>query len=276
MDEATKAALNEIRLNKPRTVKIPGMEECRELVSGFTTRFGGVSEGPFASLNMNFFRDDPRENVAENFRLFSQDTGVAMENMVLSRQVHGVDILRVTEEHKGMGITRERSYGPVDGLATDIPGIMLVTYYADCVPIYLYDPAKRAICLSHSGWRGTLSDMAGASVSAMTKWFGSDPGDIRASLGPHIGLCCFEVDGELAEAFFIAFPQSAGSARDCGGGKWRLDLGSIIRESLVKHGINAAHIRDSGICTKCCHDIFFSHRGSGGLAGTGAAYLMMR
>lgn len=272
----TRAQLQRIRLNRPRIIDIPGMNEFPELIRGFTTRFGGVSRAPYESLNLNFFKEDDPSRVRENFRLLSRELGVPPEDMVLSKQVHGCSILRVDDSHRGMGIVRERSYGPVDGLTTDVPGIMLVTYYADCVPLYFYDPVKKAICLSHSGWKGTLLDIAGESVKAMEAHYNSCPGDIRVSIGPHIRSCCFEVGDDVAALFFERYLWSEKSARKGQGGKWVLDLEDIIQESLLTLGIQKRHIFGCQICTKCECDVFFSHRGSGGSTGTGAALLMMR
>lgn len=272
----TQTQLRRIRLERPRIIDIPGMKEYPELVQGFTTRFGGVSRGPYESLNLNFYREDDPSRVMENFRLLSGELGVPLEDMVLSKQVHGCRILRVDDFHRGMGIVRERSYGPVDGLTTDIPGIMLVTYYADCVPLYFYDPVRKAICLSHSGWKGTLLDMAGESVKAMETYYASRPEDIRIGIGPHIRSCCFEVGDDVAGLFFDRYPWAEKTARKSQRGKWHIDLENIIRESLLTYGIIAEHICSCQICTKCEHDVFFSHRGSGGRTGTGAALLMMR
>ena len=139
----TRAQLQRIRLKRPRIIEIPGMKDIPELLQGYTTRFGGVSQAPYESLNLNFYKEDDPSRVMENFRLLSEELGVPLEDMVLSKQVHGSRILRVYNAHRGMGIVRERSYDPVDGLTTDIPGIMLVTYYADCVPLYFYDPVRK-------------------------------------------------------------------------------------------------------------------------------------
>ena len=123
---------------------------------GFSTRLGGVSSGDFASLNLSFDRGDDPEAVRENFRRIGAAIGVRCEDMVLSQQTHTTNIRLVTEEDRGKGITKERDYTDVDGLVTNVPGICLVTSYADCVPLYFVDPVKKAIGLSHSGWRGTV------------------------------------------------------------------------------------------------------------------------
>lgn len=272
----TRAQLQRIRLKRPRIIEIPGMKDIPELLQGYTTRFGGVSQAPYESLNLNFYKEDDPSRVMENFRLLSEELGVPLEDMVLSKQVHGSRILRVYNAHRGMGIVRERSYDPVDGLTTDIPGIMLVTYYADCVPLYFYDPVRKAICLSHSGWKGTLLEMAGESVKTMEAHYHSRPENIMVSIGPHIRVCCFEVGEDVAGLFFEKWPWSEKLAKKSHGDKWFLNLEDIVRRNLLTHGIRAENIYGCQICTKCEHDVFFSHRGSGGNTGTGAALLMMR
>jgi len=267
--------LEQVKRCKARILPIKGLNDA-SLCMGFTTRFGGVSEAPYNSLNLNFFREDDPEAVRQNFELFSEDVGVSLEAMVLSRQVHSSRIIRVGSEHKGMGILRDRSYGPVDGVATEEKNLMLVSYYAACVALYFYDPQKNAICLSHSGWKGTLQDIAGASVGFMAEAFGSRPEDIMMSFGPHIGSCCFEVGDDVAEAFFSTYSWSKDSACRNQAGKWMLDLEAIITGSLIQKGLKKENITGCPICTRCEHEVFFSHRGSGGKTGTGAAFLMMR
>ena len=267
---------NDAEQKYTRVISIPGMGDYPELIQGFTTRYGGVSKGDYATLNLNFFKEDDPANVMQNFMLLSEDVGVGIENMVLSKQVHENKILRVKNEHRGMGIIRQRTYGPVDGLSTDIPGIMLVTVYADCVPLYFYDPVKRAICLSHSGWKGTLLDIASESVTFMVSHYHSRLEDIQVSFGPHIKACCFEVGEDVAQSFFSTFSWAIDTAKRGIEGKWLLDLEKIITGSLKKQGITAQHITDSRHCTRCEKDTFFSHRGSSGKTGTGAAFLMIR
>ena len=168
---------------------------------GFSTRLGGVSSGDFASLNLSFDRGDDPEAVRENFRRIGAAIGVRSEDMVLSQQTHTTNIRLVTEEDRGKGITKERDYTDVDGLVTNVPGICLVTSYADCVPLYFVDPVKKAIGLSHSGWRGTVGKIGRKTVEMMTEQFGSDPKDILAAVGPSVCVDCYEVSGDVIERF---------------------------------------------------------------------------
>jgi len=269
-------ALDDIRLKKCRTIPVPGFNRFPELLGGFTTRYGGVSTGAYASLNLNFNRSDAPEIVMENYRLLGEELGVALDSMVLSHQVHDNRVMPITREHAGMGLVRERSYTRVDGLCTQEKGLMLVTHYADCVPLYFYDPDKQVIALSHSGWKGTLLDIGGETLRVLEETYACKPEHIHVAFGPHIRSCCFEVDEDVARPFREKYPWAEDYSRRREDGKWLLDLEAIITQALVARRVPREQIYGNKACTRCHHDIFFSHRGSGGHTGTGAAYLMMR
>ncbi len=262
------------KYNRPY-IGIPALCAFPDLIHGFTTRFGGVSTGDYATLNLNFNRPDPQINVKTNYDILSNDLGVPLNNMVLSHQVHDKKILKVKKEHSGMGIVRERSYESIDGLITQETGLMLVTYYADCVPIYFYDPVKKVIGLSHSGWRGTLLNVGGETLKVMEESYGCFPEDVFIAFGPHIKTCCFEVDEDVADAFEYQFAwcQEYITKR---AGKWIIDLEGIITKNLIIQGVSEEKISGCRVCTKCNSDVFFSHRGSQNQTGTGAALLMIR
>ncbi|MGI6084899.1 MAG: peptidoglycan editing factor PgeF [Acetivibrionales bacterium] len=257
-------------------ISIPALSAFPELIHGFTTRFGGVSTGEYASFNLNFNRLDPVTNVRKNYDILSNELGVPLENMVLSHQVHDKNVLIVRKEHKGMGIVRERSYKSIDGLITQETGLMLVTYYADCVPVYFYDPVKKVIALSHSGWRGTFHNIAGETLRTMVESFGCSPGNIYISFGPHIKKCCFEVDRDVSDSFLSAYSWAEKFMAQRKDRKWNIDLEGIIAHNLIIRGINKEKISGCRVCTKCNNDTFFSHRGCKNQTGTGAAFLMIR
>lgn len=135
---------------------------------------GGVSEGCYASMNLSFTKGDDPEKVRENYRRMADMLGMDMERMTLSFQTHTTNVRLVTEEDAGKGIVKERDYTDVDGLITNIPGITLVTFYADCVPLYFVDPVHHAIGLSHSGWRGTVHRMGRVTLKTMKEAFGQN------------------------------------------------------------------------------------------------------
>lgn len=257
----------------PMWVSIP-FDGYSNIKAAFTTRHGGVSSPPFDSLNLSFQRADSRENVMENFRRLSENLNIPMESMVLTRQVHGEVITVVNKSHCGMGLTRENEFGDTDGLVTAEPGIALVTFHADCAPVYLHDPVKHVIGLVHSGWRSTLLNISVKAVKRMEAEFGCRPKDIIAVVGPHIRQCCFEVDMDVYRLFAKVFPGMEDKMKPSGV-KWKIDLGGIIRQSLILAGLSGCNIHDVNHCTVCEKELFFSHRGGKGSSGTGAALLMM-
>ncbi len=265
-----------IRTEQRCFIEIPAFSVFPELIHGFTTRFGGVSTGDYSSFNLNFNRPDPKENVYENYRLLGQAVGVSLEDMVISYQVHDKTVMPVFSEHAGMGITKERSYRNVDGLATQEKDLLLVTHYADCVPLYFYDPVEKVMALSHSGWKGTLLDIGGETVAVLKEKYGCEPSNLHVAFGPHIKACCFEVGDDVAQPFKETFPWAEMYSTKTAKEKWLLDLEGIISQSLMRHGVSADHITGCKVCTRCHSDLFFSHRGSGGKTGTGAAFMMIR
>jgi len=240
----------------------------------FTTRHGGVSGYPFNSLNLSFYRGDNEENVKRNFELLSENTGIPMENMVLTKQVHGAEITLVDRRHCGMGLVRERTFGESDGLITADRNVALVTFHADCAPVYLYDCKKQVIGLVHSGWRSTLLKISAKAVNIMKTRFCCNAQDIYAVIGPCIRKCCFEVGPEVYEDFLKTFPGCS-DAFEYSDGKRRIDLAAIIKNTLVSEGVSPENVHDLNRCTTCEKELFFSHRGGGGRSGTGAAVFMM-
>ena len=204
----------------------PKLEETGAVKHLFTTRTGGVSSGIYATMNLSFSRGDDPLNVMENYRRIGEVLGTDPEHMVASRQTHTTNIHAVTEKDCGNGIGRASSYEDIDGLVTDVPGIALVTYYADCVPLYFVDPVHRAIGLAHSGWRGTVAKIGEVTVRRMQEEFGSDPSEIYGAVGPSICQDCYEVSEDVIEQFRAAFPQDKWDALFYGkpDGKYQLDL----------------------------------------------------
>ena len=168
----------------------PALLESGMVRHGFSTRMGGVSEGPYATMNFSFTRGDDPEAVRENYRRMAEALRVDMEKMVLTWQTHTTNVRVVSEEDLGKGIIKERDYRDVDGLVTDMPDVTLVTFFADCVPLYFLDKKNRAIGLSHSGWRGTVKRMGEKTLETMAEAFGTRPEDVTACIGPSICMDC--------------------------------------------------------------------------------------
>lgn len=245
---------------------------------GFSTRLGGVSDGCFSSLNLGFCRGDSREAVQENFRRIASAIGVRCEDMVFSQQTHTANVRAVTEKDRGMGIMRPLEYQNVDGLVTDIPGICLVTFYADCVPLFFLDPVKKAIGLSHSGWRGTVAKIGKATVEQMRQQFGSDPADILAAVGPSICQDCYEVSGDVIEKFQENFKSSYWNDLfyQKKNGKYQLDLWKANEIVFAEAGIRKEHMAVTNVCTHCNSAVLYSHREAGNDRGSLAAFLALK
>lgn len=244
---------------------------------GFTTRYGGVSEGIFSSLNLSFTRGDSAEAVLENYRRIGRKIGYHVEDFVASHQTHTTNIRIVSQEDKGKGIVTERDYENVDGLMTNEKDIVLFTYFADCVPLYFVDTVKKVIALSHSGWRGTVNRMGAKTVRKMVETYGCDRKDILCAIGPSICKACYEVSEDVAAEFRREFTTEEGEEflEDKGDGKYQLDLWKVNEIILVNEGIQKEQIENRRICTCCNKEMLFSHRGLQGRRGNLAAFLVI-
>ena len=255
------------------------LEDTGMVINGFSTRLGGASKGRFATMNFSYSRKDDPADVLENFTRMADALGVERDRMVVSYQTHPTNVRRVTREDEGKGVIRERDYRNVDGLITDVPGITLVTFYADCVPLYLVDPVHYAIGLSHSGWRGTVRRMGQVTMDAMKEAFGTRPEDVTACIGPSICRDCFEVGEEVAEAFADAFDPKYRDAlyrANAKPGKYQLDLWKANEIIFQEAGVPKEQIHTTNICTMCNSDYLFSHRRVGEERGNLAAFLSIR
>ena len=247
----------------------PLLENTGIVNHGFSTRLGGVSTGCFSSMNISLTRGDDPEAVKKNRELIAQAIGVEVADFTYTQQTHTTNVKRVYARERG------QSFPETDGMITDVPGICLVTSYADCVPLYFVDPVKKAIGLAHSGWRGTVAGMGACMVQFMREHFHSDPKDLIAAIGPSICVDCYEVSEEVAEQFREGFPEEVlqpGKAD----GKYQLDLWKANESILLKAGILPKHLTVTDVCT--CHnpEYLFSHRASHGQRGNLAAFLMLK
>lgn len=232
----------------------------------FTTRLGGVSPAPFDSLNFFERNGDTAENVAENYRLLGKAVGLNMSRAVGNRQVHGDTVRRIFAADAGRILYDERPYD-ADSLITDVPGLPLVAFSADCCTVLLHDPVRRCIGAVHAGWKGTALGVVRRAVEAMAAEFGSNGADIRAALGPSIGVCCFETDADVPEAVLAGFGPEAEPFIERRGSKFHVDLKGVNRAWLLRAGVEAAHIETHPDCTACRLDRYWSHRVLGARRG---------
>lgn len=247
------------------------------ITHGLSTKFGGVSNGQYKSMNLGFSGGDDKNNVFKNYEIFCKAIGIDSHSIVASAQDHNTYIRTVTKSDKGIGIYREKDLTSVDGLITNQAGVSLAIYFADCVPVLFVDPVKKVIAAAHAGWRGTVGLIAEKMVLKMLQQYGCNPEDILVGIGPSIGQCCYEVDKEVADKF------EKSNAFDCdeiirsvGNGKFMVNLQQANIQLLLKRGIRPENIACTDICTKCYKDLLFSHRATKGKRGVMAAVIQIK
>ncbi len=201
----------------------------------------------------------------------------SLTQLVASEQVHGRKVHIVRKEDMGRGsITLDTAIPGVDGLMTNVPGIMLSSYYADCVPLFFLDPIKKVIALAHAGWKGTLQKIADITLNRMKQEFSSDPASCLAAIGPAIGPCCFRVDRAVLEKFVQSFDDLDHFCFPEDEEKWFIDLPGLNEQQLIRSGILEEHITRSRLCTGCNNNTFFSYRKQNGQTGRQASFIMLK
>lgn len=257
-------------------LRFPAFDRFPELRHGYSTRLSGISTGYCSTMSFSEKCGDTPEQVRENFRRMSEAIGISPETLVLTDQIHEAAVIPVTEENCCDEYGRTTLQG-VDGIVTNKPGITLVCFTADCVPLFFYDPKRTVIGLSHAGWRGTVKEIGAETLRVMRENYGTDPADVHVAVGPSICPSCYEVDGEVINAF-----RRIGSgklARFVSAGKtenhYQLDLWQANKELLMLAGVPEAHISISGICTCCNRELLHSHRATGGKRGLLTGYLSL-
>ncbi len=260
----------------------PGIEQLDFVDHLFSTRIGGVSKGCFAQCNLSYTRGDEKEAVNENYRLIADALGhgKTLDDFVCTFQTHTTNIRVITEEDRGKGPARLRDYTDIDGLITNVPGIILGSFHADCPPVYLIDPVKRAIGLIHSGWKGTKGKIADKAVEMLHEHYGCSPEDLICAIGPSICGECYEISEDVAAEFNSSFTEKELS--DYGilipypNNKYRLYLWNAIKLTLMQAGVKEENIIVTDICTRCNPDLLFSHRIHGEKRGNLCAFLSIK
>lgn len=226
------------------------------------SRQGGISQPPYDSLNLSVSVPDQRTAVYANrataFGLFGRQN----DTVVHAHLVHGNSVERVTQANNGTWVEH------VDALITNEPGCALTMNYADCTPVFLYDPVQQAIGLGHAGWKGAVVDLPGAMVRAMRQQFGSDPAQLVAGIGPCIRWENYEVDEPLVGEVKAAFAEWETVLQKPGGkvnGRYHFNLPEANRQNLMRAGVQEIEL--SGFCTAARTDLFFSHRAEKGKTG---------
>ncbi|MCE3202536.1 peptidoglycan editing factor PgeF [Paenibacillus sonchi] len=257
----------------------PWRAEHAEITAGFTGRQGGIGKAPYDSFNCAFHVGDEPSDVLGNRTLLAESLGFTLQDWTCGEQTHGKDIAVVKADDRGRGsLDRASAFQGTDGLLTNVPGVLLTSFYADCVPLYFYDPLKKVVGLAHAGWKGTVAEIAAAMVARMETGYGSRPQDILAGIGPSIGDCCYEVDDyvmnhirQLEDGLKTA--AGSGPSQDLyrtsetDDRKSMLNLKEMNRRIMIKAGILPTHIECTSWCTSCNQDLFFSYRKENGVTG---------
>lgn len=246
------------------------LESTGAVSHGFTTKLGGASCGKVEGLNLGFRVGDNSAAVRENYKTVARDLEMPYKAIVASRQTHSTNIRVVTADDMGKGVSRESDIFDTDALITNCAQIPLVVFYADCVPILMFDTKKRAAAAIHSGWRGTADKIAEKTVRALAENFGSQPEDILAAVGPSIGPCCFECGAEVAELF----PDDIVSKNE--NGKFKVNLWQNIVRMFTDCGLRRENIEVFEQCTMCKSDIFYSYRKHKEKTGRMGAFIMIK
>jgi hypothetical protein len=247
------------------------------VVLGFTRRVAGLGS---ADGNIGYSAPRDQSDAWTMRQQWASAIGVDPEQFVTTGQVHGANVVRVETGHAGQGARPGSGrVGLADAMITDAPNVALLSLHADCLPIFLVDPVRRAIGVVHAGWRGTVVDVAGAAVRAMAESWGSEPGELLAVLGPAIGPCCYEVGAEVVDAWsaragdrttLALHPprrNRSGDGGDADQPSVHLDLAAANALLLNAAGVGDDQIERLNICTRCDADAWFSHRAQGATTG---------
>lgn len=263
----------------------PWRQRFEQLSVGFTTRHGGVGSVPYATLNCAYHVGDDPEVVLNNRRLVTGKLGYEAEAWTCGEQVHGKHVAVIKAEDRSRGLLdRQSALQDTDGLVTNVPGVLLTSFYADCVPLYFYDPVQQAVGLAHAGWKGTVAGIAVSMMETMEREYGSRRQDIRAAIGPSIGDCCYEVDEAVMQHVRVWFDDSPvndeykdsaskKAYRSVDNGKTMLNLKECNRHIMMKAGILPDHIECTTWCTSCHPELFFSYRKENGVTGRMASWI---
>lgn len=234
------------------------------VVLGFSTKHGGVSQGRLTNMNMSYSRGDAVENVTENYRRLAEALEASEKRVFSNHQVHGNQVRVVDEKDEKTGFYAELEY---DAAVTNREDVILTAVHADCIPVFFYDPVHRAIGAAHSGWKGTVLEVAAETVKEMTANYQTNPAEVQVWIGPGICKNCFLVRNDVYQQFLTRLPWSAQYMEQVGEDQYTVDMKGIIGNSLQQQGVTAENIHDMGLCTACQEGVFFSHRRDKGNTG---------
>ena len=250
------------------------VQDNEMLVAGFTTRENGVSEIPYASMNLGLHTNDSQSNILKNREILSEQLHMDLNQWVQGEQIHAANIKLIDEEDIGKGSkVYETAIKNVDGLITKQRNVLLTAVYADCVPLYFYDPIHHYIGIAHAGWRGTVGRIA----EKMTQYFislGTDVKDLKIAIGPSIGKDQYEVDENVISHIDDHF--KAKTVTQLNDHHYLLDLKQLNKEILLQNDVLASNIEITSYCTMTHQELFFSHRRDNGKTGRMLGFIGFR
>lgn len=253
----------------------PQLSICPSVGHAFFTREGGVSSGIYESLNFRFTGDDAQRALAENYRIAAEEIGGRYDDVARTCQKH-TDIVGVVTTRQG-GFRQVGAPDGCDALITNVPGVVLCGFYADCQLILLYDERNHAIAAVHAGWRGVANRILTKTIEKMGREYGTQPRNIIAAVGPSICRRCFETDDDVKEALFEVYEDQVPDYFYKEGSKWHIDLKMLTYSSFIRLGVLPYNIDISNLCP-CCGDqhLFWSHRRQGQERGVHAGMITLK
>lgn len=249
------------------------LSNCDFLEHAFCTRRGGASQDDYKSLNVSFREGDEEFRVLSNWDFLATAFAIPVEQFLVVNQVHGDAIFTIKAHGNYFSTRDELNY---DAIVTSRADLAICIKTADCVPVFLVDKVKKVIAVVHAGWKGTALEISAKVIRLMQKQYGCLPQDILAAIGPSIGKCCYEVDQVTADTFCQQNNSELFLQRGPKKNKWMLDLPEANRRQILDAGVPKNNIEAAGYCTTCNQDMFFSHRGSGGITGRQVNFMMIK
>ena len=251
-------------------------EKYKFIKHAFSTKLGGVSKNEFSTMNLSFTRGDNEEDVVKNYEIFSSALNFDINKIFRTSQVHGTNIKMITENDiSENSCLKTNVFEKTDGLITNLQGIVLQTFHADCPAIFMFDKVKKVVGVAHAGWRGTVAKVSENLLSAFLENYNSDKNDIICGLGPGIGKCCYEVSEDIFPYFENLNLENYFSYSKKNGEKAFVDLLEVNRQVLINAGLNKNNIFKSDVCTMCNKDLLFSHRATYGKRGNNSAFIKL-
>jgi len=239
----------------------PNLSCYKGLKHAISTRHGGVSSGNYNSLNLSFQVGDEQNNVIKNHQILSHTLGFDLSSLVTCQQIHQDTIALVDKSYLRKGcFLPNNSIPETDALTTDVPGLILMTRYADCAPLLFYDPKTHTVAIAHAGWQGTLEHIAQKMVKALINHYHCQPKHILAAIGPSIGPCCYQISNTMADYALKKLPRAQEYIRESLDDGLYFNLWQANKEQLKSSGIKDENLYCSRLCTSCNVDLFFSYR----------------